>query len=1210
MKIDKLILLNWGVLNDGEFIFDRITSITGETGVGKSSIGDAIQTIMGAALESIITYNAGQDESHQGKKKNRERRSHAGYVAGEDQFIFARPNGCTGTISLSFKPSPGEDAEPFTAILNTTVEMEEKKDGKTPKVSDYRFFIIKNTDLALTDFVGSAQEVLDHRGLNRIFKIKYRDSELIEYPGKEGFLMGLYGHLWGKATADKRSAYKAAKAFCNFINAKPVEDINSFIRNDFLNQKDMRLQIERMSDSLRALEKITKEGKEIGEGIKLSKGVVSLTDSIVEKWIKNKTDHFRASYLRLIKRIHENNEKIKEINKAAGDQIEYEKEINNLREERKATESTLQGLNAALQGSETQAQKNSIETRMQNAIKESEAHRSDLIIPLSNTIQSLNGRIDSIREQDLPGHHSFFRSLNALKRAAKGFADGKYFFYFTGNSIKNEGEDYQDKVRRFSEDVGFVLNSVHEMINSEEVNADLNSINEMHMNAIVTFQTKKAEIEEVADEISELEANKTILPPHIKKELVELKELLPDIDVRMLYEFVDVPRENDEWRNAIEGFLGNARFSLIAEEEHEIEVLNAINRHNLNLSIVQGKKVQSDLKRLGKALNADSIVNFLNFSHPVAEAYMYTTFGNVLAIDTYEELRMAKRGITRDCSVANANLMSVRRPKDGRLMLGAEGRKRTLEALKEKEALLRSEYDQAVSKKATIDKVLKITEDIKDMYNRNEKYISGVNAFEGCLNDYLEAKRQLSLLDLSDIEDMVEAIEKENKRIEGYDIQISDLNKMIGRLENLLDNREHKIKTIEEENSANENRYNLAKEDYAGIYNTYKSPSDESATSRIEKLEKGIPLSHPAIPTETISESLSSEWIAFKTQYNSRGLQEAEKIQVSLDFNHNELQDHPAIFRDVFNLGERFKQEVVRLESDIRNRYQEEFEEADEKFKQVFFTDFCLNIYNSIKDGENSIEDLNNILRTQKFESDSYQIQRLDPAPIYKDYKKYFKKVYELKDLAGDPNSLTGILYAEELKDTTDELISLIKENKTGHAEILKLSDYRNYSNYDIIQTIGDREISLSRNGKMSGGQGETAYNVIRSINLHAALKPQGLSNSSLETVLMDETFTKTSESRAKEMIAYVTETMGFQMIFALASKNVGALHDVIPHGYHLVKSETGERTNGELNYVTFAIERRLNGDEISDLFARNEEKMRGEIERAADLLFGVEEDE
>ena len=47
--------------------------------------------------------------------------------------------------------------------------------------------------------------------------------------------------------------------------------------------------------------------------------------------------------------------------------------------------------------------------------------------------------------------------------------------------------------------------------------------------------------------------------------------------------------------------------------------------------------------------------------------------------------------------------------------------------------------------------------------------------------------------------------------------------------------------------------------------------------------------------------------------------------------------------------------------------------------------------------------------------------------------------------------------------------------------------------------------ISLSRNGKNSGGQGETSYYIIRSINLQSALRPSETNSNSLESIIIDE---------------------------------------------------------------------------------------------------------
>lgn len=61
MWIERVITLNWGTLPDREYPLGPVTLLAGHTGSGKSTLEDAIQTVMTAAHQGLYSYNPGQD---------------------------------------------------------------------------------------------------------------------------------------------------------------------------------------------------------------------------------------------------------------------------------------------------------------------------------------------------------------------------------------------------------------------------------------------------------------------------------------------------------------------------------------------------------------------------------------------------------------------------------------------------------------------------------------------------------------------------------------------------------------------------------------------------------------------------------------------------------------------------------------------------------------------------------------------------------------------------------------------------------------------------------------------------------------------------------------------------------------------------------------------------------------------------------------------
>lgn len=85
-----------------------------------------------------------------------------------------------------------------------------------------------------------------------------------------------------------------------------------------------------------------------------------------------------------------------------------------------------------------------------------------------------------------------------------------------------------------------------------------------------------------------------------------------------------------------------------------------------------------------------------------------------------------------------------------------------------------------------------------------------------------------------------------------------------------------------------------------------------------------------------------------------------------------------------------------------------------------------------------------------------------------------------------------------------------------------------------------------------------------------------------LETVLIDESFVKTNDDRAKEIINYLNKTLGFQVIMALPTKGANELLKMNCSNYNITKLPPKNKKNGELNYEIWAKYTNNNADAIN----------------------------
>src|SRR5690554_5284031 len=144
----------------------------------------------------------------------------------------------------------------------------------------------------------------------------------------------------------------------------------------------------------------------------------------------------------------------------------------------------------------------------------------------------------------------------------------------------------------------------------------------------------------------------------------------------------------------------------------------------------------------------------------------------------------------------------------------------------------------------------------------------------------------------------------------------------------------------------------------------------------------------------------------------------------------------------------------------------------------------------------------------------------------------------------GDGTSLFGDSLSQRAAEVRDKLLSLLLDGDEQQAlrELERISDYRRYRRYDILKfPQGKVPIRLSEYGTGSGGQLETPAYIIRAAAVTSAFRfNEG--DSHLRMVIVDEAFMHMDETRSREVIHYLTDTLGLQLIFIRSEEHTSEL--------------------------------------------------------------------
>ena len=79
---------------------------------------------------------------------------------------------------------------------------------------------------------------------------------------------------------------------------------------------------------------------------------------------------------------------------------------------------------------------------------------------------------------------------------------------------------------------------------------------------------------------------------------------------------------------------------------------------------------------------------------------------------------------------------------------------------------------------------------------------------------------------------------------------------------------------------------------------------------------------------------------------------------------------------------------------------------------------------------------------------------------------------------------------------------------------------------------------------------------------------------------------------------------LGFQIICAMPTKNVGTFYEIDSTNYHFVQFPLGSSSNGELDYKTFVEFKNRNNIEIKRLYEDEEKTLFDEVVKEANELY------
>jgi energy-coupling factor transporter ATP-binding protein EcfA2 len=1194
MKIAKLLTWHWGSLEDREWAFADTVLLTGESGSGKSTLLDAIQTVLTAAHQHVVHFNIGQEESTQSRRGGKEPRTLAAYALGQQaDGVFLR-NRSTSYAGIVFEASEraGELVEPFTALVG----VEAFEDGRRAVLQGTQFFIVRRAlslehlNLRFAESRNTSPVPLKELYVqlqHRLQAASGNSGTLIQrFPDKGGYLQHLYGALMGKTAVGEHDATRAAKSLVKAMAYKELGNVNDLVRDEILEPHDFSKDLDKMRELMRSIASLKLEAERLAQNLERLDVAAAIADQVLNEGRRFVT----TSIAHALRGRTETQDELASVKRqiAAQDRkrAQLQEKLGSLGAQENQLREQLRLVDKRLDDSDVAREKRALENQIQQYADQFRLHWGR-VRDASRGIGGMTAQLEQLLALDLSAVPALAAAVGALRPVAQQvLAPWPVIAQAYSREAQLDVVLPAVEVEAFDAQLEALRQGIHDGETSVQ-GAVLHALTEVG----VQLNRVKDDTEQCAAELRGLQDGRSPGPKDARDAVALIERELPSARPHLLAQLVE-PRPETTWQNAIEGYMGGDRFAVIVEAGMEARCARLVKRRYPVRSpkVVQGRKAMDDTE--GRRLEERAILHELVCKHPVAKAFLLAQYGRVRKVDSEDELARTPQGLMEQGVGSRGYGMFACQASDADLAFGEAARQRRRQWCED-------ELRRLVVETRELEVLRKSLEAINRMFNWSvfTPLAPLLLAVLESQVHYVNAEQALKALDLSSIDALLVEKEKlivriaevasrrdeELKQVGGTEAELKELLRrekgLDERLPDLdIDCTNAKVwasrfagaaPTLVTEPQLLEEAQRLAGE--AGI-------SLDALRQRVQSLRDGIPrtLRELAQAVGVYLSGARDDSERFAWTDPPRSVDRLEELLPPV------LHTHVAIIEQAK------RQRAIGLADNARS-----LRDAEVQFNHVFTSSFCFRVRDDVKEGARTLQRLNHHLGNIRFGSDSFKLE-WGWVPRLQQVQEFFEAVEgAVEGLEHDHGSIfSSPRLTDAQRATAEEIRRLLLANDQGASEraLRELADYRNYRRYDIVRTSPVGTTRLSTWGTGSGGELETPFYVVRSAVLAHALGHFGRDRReapALRLMLNDEAFSKMDETRSRNVLQFLSQTLGLQLIVAMPTSKSGAVKPEFDKEFTFSKV-TARRMNGgaiqEL-FISEAQEKTLNRPALARLW-------------------------
>lgn len=1080
--LERICLHNWNTIEARDVEIRGATGIIGPTGVGKSSLLDAIQTVIAGANTRSLDLNASTD----GKSDRSIREYCLGYI--DDIGSDPLRERCETTLALVFRDQ--ETGQPISVGLMLYADKEDNREQVTSR------FVVKGIGFRLADFTETTREgdtyVLSHAEM--ITRLRENRRGRFEQYNASGtrFVEAYLGAMRGRAAVP--SVRHFLNNFRNMVAFRPVEDATTFVRRYVLPPDP--LDVERIRDSIDHWRHMEDEVRRLQA---MLHAIQQVRGRFVT-WGKQTVLHNALAFTAAnCERLRLERLKARDETKLAQARAELERlraaQANHTKAIEEIDES-IRSKSVLLSQSSASAKVEAIQARQRAAEGDRERARTEL----GQRFQIAAGLavLDRVKQFIPMSLHGAVASAQALRALAR--------------------EDAAALAAR-EDELAALERQAFELLRAREP-LDANSTD-----LATQISAKAREIEELEEQVRSAGETGAVLSRPVRTFMDILHRA--GIEAKPLPDLVEI--RDERWAYALEGLLGANREALIVDPIHQDKALDLLHQNKAQLytcRLVQTRRMD----RVNPKADEGSIATIVAPSGAYAgyvRKFIDYHVGRIRMVETQRALDDHSAAVMPNGKTSSG--LTLRVQGEFKLILGRTARNRALEQTREQIETLQQAQADLVAQKKRIDSAL-------DALRRAED--SGTRAITACLDALAEAegriasaKAELKTVDDPEAARLQEEIAELTRERAAYkaelDNEIAPDIRQSEAAERELDVQLQKRSSAIDDQKAKERKAIEAEQAMAELTALLDDPEDIEAARA--KVAAGL-LHAP-------EESAAARLIQMRLDAE----QTAQALYGQMRDNERRAQNGYHRFLKDYDiespLGENADNVAMlswvlhrerELEENELRPHRQKVEEARASMETALKEDLLNKLSDKFKTLKSQLRVLNKRLASHTFTGMRYHFgERVDPR---------LSRLHALAERIADSpeqglEAQTGA-GSPEVREAMDQIEEIL--DKTSDTSLLE--DYRNYYTFELIMRGADGvETNLSRRTKKgSGGQKQAPYYVAIAAAMASVYFPASRSRNpeGMGLVLFDEAFNRLDIPNTQAILRFYKD-LNLQVVVA-----------------------------------------------------------------------------